>query len=134
MSSVRPVEITELVIENVALSYLVDIKKQFLQAQKQKERAALSESDFEFRRFYQSIENLLDMIEAKTIKDQSVKRINELIIELEKLQNSDEPIVTKIKKLKAILRGAAQIIREHRWFDMPRSKERGFDLVGEFYE
>ena len=134
MSSVRPVEITELVIENVALSYLVDIKKQFLQAQKRKERAALSESDFEFRRFYQSIENLLDMIEAKTIKDQSVKRINELIEELEKLQNSDEPIVTKIKKLKAILRGAAQIIREHRWFDMPRSKERGFDLVGEFYE
>ena len=134
MSSVRPVEVTELVIENVALSYLVDIKKQFLQAQKRKERAALSESDFEFRRFYQSVENLLDMIKAKTIKDQSVKKVDSLISQLEELENSDKSIRDKIKELKEILREAAQIIREHRWFDMPRSKERGFDLVGEFYE
>ncbi len=134
MSSVRPVEVTELVIENVALSYLVDIKKAFLEALKRKERAALSESEFEFRRFYQSVENLLDMIKSKSIKTESAKKATKLIEELEALENSDESIREKIKRLKQILRETESIIREHRWFDMPRSKERGFDLVGEFYE
>ena len=134
MSSVRPVEVTELVIENVALSYLVDIKKAFLEALKRKERAALSESDFEFRRFYQSVENLLDMIKSKSIKTESAKKATKLIEELEALENSDESIREKIKLLKQILRETESIIREHRWFDMPKRSERGFDLVGEFYE
>lgn len=133
MSSVNTVEVTEMVIENVALSYLVDIKKQFLEAHKRKERALLSESAFEFNKFYVSVDTLLAMIKSKTIKSDNVKKVDDILKQLEELKTSEENIKTKIKKLKEILTEVGQIIREQGWFDMPRRQERKFDIISEFY-
>lgn len=123
----------EQIIENKALSYLTELMRQYIRTHELKEKALAFPSYISFIKFYASLDTLLEMITAKDIDENSLNRVEKLKKSLHSIENGNKPLPEKIQELRQILRETAEIIRKHRWFDMPKPKERGFNLIEEFY-
>jgi hypothetical protein len=120
------------IVENVALHYIASIEQAYIEMLSRAEAAEISESEITLARYVSGLRRVLSMISSKDLSGNEIKEIKKLQGKIREIYRGEGGISEKLEKLEEVKDKVGEIIRRHRWFDMPKA-QRGFSLVDEFY-